>query len=102
MMPKKILLAVDDSRHSENAVRYAESQAHTGNAVAFVKALRQANPIAYNDVVSCGDLRQSNCYYSSSDATFKNRYEADERYEELKAGKKYLKILKTPRQCKNF
>ena len=72
-------------------LRYAESQARTGNAVAFVKALRQANPIAYNDVVSCGDLRQSNCYYSSSDATFKNRYEADERYEELKAGKITLK-----------
>ena len=42
-------------------------------------------------MVSCGDLRQSNCYYSSSDATFKNRYEADERYEELKAGKITLK-----------
>jgi cellobiose phosphorylase len=68
-------------------LRYAETLARTGNATAFIKALRQANPIAYNDVVPCGDVRQSNCYYSSSDVIFKNRYEADERYEELKAGK---------------
>lgn len=72
-------------------LRYAETQARTGNASAFIKALRQANPIAYNEVVSCGDLRQSNCYYSSSDVTFKNRYEADERYKELKEGKIKLK-----------
>lgn len=72
-------------------LRYAETQARTGNAKAFLKALRQANPIAYNEVVTCGDIRQSNCYYSSSDVTFKNRYEADERYEELKEGKITLK-----------
>jgi len=72
-------------------LRYAESLALTGKADAFIKALRQANPIAYKDIVTCGDLRQSNCYYSSSDVTFKNRYEADERYEELKVGKITLK-----------
>lgn len=72
-------------------LRYAETQARMGNAKAFVKALRQANPVAYNEVVNCGDLRQSNCYYSSSDVTFKNRYEADERYEEIKEGKVLLK-----------
>ena len=72
-------------------LRYAETQARTGNAEAFVKALRQVNPIAYNEVVACGDVRQSNCYYSSSDVTFKNRYEADTRYEELKEGKITLK-----------
>ncbi|WP_420793199.1 GH36-type glycosyl hydrolase domain-containing protein [Polaribacter ponticola] len=72
-------------------LRYAETQARVGNATAFVKALRQANPIAYNEIVTCGDFRQSNCYYSSSDVTFKNRYEADERYEELKEGKITLK-----------
>ena len=54
-------------------LRYAETQAITGHAEAFVKALRQANPIAYNEVVACGDVRQSNCYFSSSDVTFKNR-----------------------------
>lgn len=72
-------------------LRYSESLARTGKADAFVKALRQANPVAYRDIVSCGDFRQSNCYYSSSDVTFRNRYEADERYEELIAGDITLK-----------
>jgi cellobiose phosphorylase len=67
-------------------IRYAESLARTGKAEAFVKALRQAIPVAYRDIVPCADIRQSNCYYSSSDVHFKNRYEADERYEEVIAG----------------
>jgi cellobiose phosphorylase len=37
--------------------------------------------------VPCGDIRQSNCYYSSSDVHFKTRYEADERYPEVIDGK---------------
>ena len=68
-------------------IRYAESQACIGNADAFVKALRQAIPVAYRDIVPCGDIRQANCYYSSSDVAFKSRYEADERYDEIKTGK---------------
>jgi cellobiose phosphorylase len=67
-------------------IRYAESQARIGNADAFLKALRQAIPVGYRDIVSCGDIRQANCYYSSSDVTFKSRYEADERYDEIKTG----------------
>jgi cellobiose phosphorylase len=73
--------------YAHEHIRYAESQAILGNADAFVKALRQANPVGYRDVVSCGDIRQANCYYSSSDVAFKNRYEADERYDEIKTGK---------------
>lgn len=72
-------------------IRYAESLALTGRADAFLKALRQAIPVAYRDIVPCGDIRQSNCYYSSSDVTFKSRYEADERYDEIKTGKITLK-----------
>ncbi len=72
-------------------IRYAEAQAITGRADAFVKALRQANPVAYREIVTCGDIRQSNCYYSSSDVTFRNRYEADEQYDEIKTGKITLK-----------
>jgi cellobiose phosphorylase len=68
-------------------IRYAESQARTGRADAFMKALRQAIPVGYRDVVPCGDIRQSNCYYSSSDVAFRNRYEADERYDEIQTGK---------------
>jgi cellobiose phosphorylase len=68
-------------------IRYAESQARIGRADAFMKALRQAIPVGYKEVVPCGDVRQSNCYYSSSDVIFKNRYEADERYDEIRTGK---------------
>ncbi|MEI7982886.1 MAG: hypothetical protein WCI71_14635, partial [Bacteroidota bacterium] len=72
-------------------IRYAESLAITGRADAFLKALRQANPVAYRDIVPCGDIRQSNCYYSSSDVAFKSRYEADELYQEIKTGKIMVK-----------
>ncbi|MFN2313558.1 MAG: hypothetical protein ABR531_03825, partial [Bacteroidales bacterium] len=36
--------------------------------------------------VPCGDIRQSNTYYSSSDVIFMNRYEADRLYSEIKTG----------------
>lgn len=64
-------------------LRYAESQSIMGFADAFIKALRQANPVDYQKVVEMGDTRQSNCYYSSSDVAFKTRYEADEKYEDV-------------------
>jgi cellobiose phosphorylase len=72
-------------------IRYAESLARTGQADAFVMALRQANPVAYREVVPAGDIRQSNCYYSSSDVAFRNRYEADEVYESVLRGDRELK-----------
>jgi len=72
-------------------IRYAESLSLTGKADAFIKALRQAIPVGYRDIVPCGDIRQANCYYSSSDVTFKSRYEADERYDEIKTGNITLK-----------
>jgi 1,2-beta-oligoglucan phosphorylase len=71
-------------------IRYAESLAIMGKAEAFIKALRQAIPIDYHDIVPCGDFRQSNCYYSSSDVIFKNRYDADQRYYEVIEGKRSL------------
>jgi cellobiose phosphorylase len=72
-------------------IRYAESLARMGKADAFLKALRQAIPVDYRKIVPCGDIRQSNCYYSSSDVAFRNRYEADERYDEIKTGNIALK-----------
>lgn len=67
-------------------IRYAESLAIMGKAEGFIKALRQAIPINYTEIVPCGDIRQSNCYYSSSDVVFKSRYDADERYDLVKSG----------------
>ncbi len=51
-----------------------------------MKALRQAIPVGYRDIVPCGDIRQSNCYYSSSDVAFKSRYEADDLYGQIQTG----------------
>jgi cellobiose phosphorylase len=72
-------------------LRYAESQARMGKADAFLRALRQAIPVDYQEVVPQGDMRQANCYYSSSDVLFKSRYEADARYPEVVAGRMPLK-----------
>lgn len=67
-------------------IRYAEALARTGQAEAFLKALRKAIPAGYREVVPCGDIRQSNTYYSSSDVIFMNRYEADRLYSEIQTG----------------
>lgn len=67
-------------------IRYAEALAKMGRADAFVVALRQAIPVDYRSIVPMGDIRQANCYYSSSDVHFKTRYEADERYNEVIEG----------------
>jgi cellobiose phosphorylase len=72
-------------------LRYAESLARLGKADAFLRALRQAIPVDYQAIVPQGDARQANCYYSSSDVSFRNRYEADERYGEVIAGRTSLK-----------
>jgi cellobiose phosphorylase len=68
-------------------LRYAEAMAHWGDAEAFFLALRQANPIGLRAVVKSARPRQANCYTSSSDGCFADRYEADARYPELLAGR---------------
>jgi len=68
-------------------LRYAESMARFGDAEALFEALRRANPIALGDVVPAARRRQANCYYSSSDAVVADRYEASERYPEIRAGR---------------
>ncbi len=67
-------------------IRYAEALARTGQAEAFIGALRKAIPAGYRESVPCSDIRQSNTYYSSSDVIFRNRYEADRLYSEIKTG----------------
>ena len=68
-------------------LRYAEALAKLGHAEEFVKALRQVIPIRIQEMIPQASLRQSNCYYSSSDAQFKSRYEVDERYADIQSGK---------------
>jgi cellobiose phosphorylase len=67
-------------------LRYAQAMARYGDVEAFFLALRQANPIAIRSVVPAAALRQANCYYSSSDAAFADRYEALAHYDQIKTG----------------
>jgi len=67
-------------------LRWAEALAHWGDAGAFFGALRQALPVGLRVVVPHAALRQVNCYSSSSDAAFLDRYEAQRRYDEVRTG----------------
>jgi CRISPR-associated protein Csx3 len=67
-------------------LRYAQAMAHLGEAERFFKALCQANPIGIRSLVEPATLRQSNCYYSSSDAAFADRYHASDDYERVAQG----------------
>jgi 1,2-beta-oligoglucan phosphorylase len=67
-------------------LRYAEALAAMGSADELLHALCVANPIAVTEVVKNAGRRQRNCYFSSSDAAFANRYEASRDYEKLRRG----------------
>ncbi|MFM2169948.1 MAG: hypothetical protein RI957_177 [Verrucomicrobiota bacterium] len=67
-------------------IRYAEALARFGAAKELWQALQQINPIGLRELVPSSSLRQLNCYYSSSDADFADRYEAAEQYNKLHSG----------------
>jgi cellobiose phosphorylase len=65
-------------------IRFIEAMAKLGKADEVWHALAQINPILIDDVVKNAVKRQSNCYFSSSDADFATRYEAQEQWGKLK------------------
>jgi CRISPR-associated protein Csx3 len=67
-------------------LRYAQALAHLGDARRFFHALCQAVPIGIDSIVPSATIRQANCYYSSSDAAFEDRYQASEEYGRVKRG----------------
>jgi len=67
-------------------LRYAQMLAHLGHAEAFLQALTLAHPIALPERVHSASRRQANCYYSSSDAAFADRYVARLEYGRALAG----------------
>ncbi|HSW27802.1 MAG TPA: hypothetical protein VLJ62_33925, partial [Burkholderiaceae bacterium] len=67
-------------------LRWAEALAHLGDGEAAFCALRLANPVGLRDVVPHARLRQANCYASSSDAAFADRYDATQRYDAVRSG----------------
>jgi len=67
-------------------LRYAEALAKVGDAEGFWRALQVVNPVALVAMVPNAAPRQSNTYFSSSDADFPDRYEASARWNELRTG----------------
>jgi len=67
-------------------LRYAQAMAKVGDADALWWALQVCNPVGLSAIVSNAAPRQSNVYFSSSDADFGDRVEAAARWSELRAG----------------
>jgi cellobiose phosphorylase len=67
-------------------LRYAEACWHYGDVEGFFRALCLANPIGIRSLLPSAALRQANCYYSSSDAAFADRYDAYDRYDQAMRG----------------
>jgi len=62
-------------------LRYAEALWHFGDAEGFFGALSKAVPIDLQSLIAPAARRQANCYYSSSDAAFPDRYQAYDEYD---------------------
>ncbi|MET0535905.1 MAG: hypothetical protein ABW171_16935 [Steroidobacter sp.] len=67
-------------------LRYAQALARVGETERFFRALCQANPIGIRQLVPSATLRQANCYTSSSDAAFQDRYQSSAEYERVPQG----------------
>ena len=67
-------------------LRWAEALAHLGHTDAFFDALQRAHPISLQALLPQAALRQANCYYSSSDAAFADRVEAQDHYGRILRG----------------
>lgn len=72
-------------------IRYVEAMAKLGKEDEVWSGLARINPIGIKDIVPNAELRQSNAYFSSSDGKFNTRYEAQERFDELRSGKVSVK-----------
>ncbi len=57
-----------------------------GEREALWDALLVANPIAVTDRLPQASLRQRNAYFSSSDAAFRDRYQASAEWERVRTG----------------
>lgn len=67
-------------------IRYAEAMAKLGHVDETWQALNIINPIQIKTHVKNAEIRQANAYFSSSDGDFKTRYEAQDHFNQLKAG----------------
>ncbi|WP_064695682.1 GH36-type glycosyl hydrolase domain-containing protein [Rhizobium aegyptiacum] len=68
-------------------LRYCETLALDASAEELWKAIAVVSPIAVTTVLPHASLRQRNTYFSSSDAAFHDRYEAEAQWARTKTGK---------------
>ncbi|WP_175987689.1 GH36-type glycosyl hydrolase domain-containing protein [Bacillus sp. Marseille-Q1617] len=67
-------------------IRYVEAMAKLGYTDEVWNGLEIINPVGLKDAVPNAERRQSNAYFSSSDGKFNTRYEAQDRFGELRDG----------------
>lgn len=67
-------------------IRFIEAMAKLGEPELAFEALFTINPIDIQKSVKNAMIRQSNVYFSSSDAAFKDRYEAKRDFEKVRKG----------------
>lgn len=67
-------------------IRFVEAMAKLGKTEETWKGLNLISPVGIKEHVKNAQLRQANAYFSSSDGDFKTRYEAQEKYGNLKEG----------------
>lgn len=72
-------------------IRYIEAMAKIGEHEAAFEGLFTINPILLQEHVPNAYYRQSNMYFSSSDAWFKDRYEAYRDFEKVRKGEILVK-----------
>jgi cellobiose phosphorylase len=72
--------------YTQAHLRFCEALAVLGEADGFWQGLQTVNPIAVADIVGNACLRQRNCYFTSSDAAFRDRYEASAEWDRVRNG----------------
>lgn len=78
--PERLFQRAESSAFFGREIGAMYMHAHLGEADLFFAALCKAHPLGLREHVPSANLRQSNCYYSSSDAAFADRYEAEREY----------------------
>lgn len=72
-------------------IRFIEALCKLGDAEAVFDNLYKIIPVGIQDVVPNAELRQSNAYFSSSDAKFNDRYMAYDNFEKVRSGEVAVK-----------
>jgi 1,2-beta-oligoglucan phosphorylase len=72
--------------YTHSHLRHAQAMAVLGEAQEAWEALLTVNPIAVTERLAQATLRQRNSYFSSSDAAFRDRYQASAEWERVGGG----------------